>query len=206
MFTCHRHSPANELDCPHAIGLTRFHRSEQSFSSLSAATIAVGCLVRTQATNLRVSLVAGPAQFQASGFQVGSHAGGCSPASQRSTKGSLATKEKLRDKKNLSLISTVHLAVHNWLREMTMSSKPPFGPLPIRLASGLPGARCWFRGNEPTKCVRADSQMCQVCAFHTAKIRAGLISATLPPLAQKPMPAGALPPPKSVARCSLHSN
>lgn len=31
-------------------------------------------------------------------------------------------------------------------------------------------------------------------------------SATLPPIAQKPMPAGAQPPPKSVARCSPRSN
>ncbi len=30
MFMCHRHGPINELDYPHALGLTRFRHSGQS--------------------------------------------------------------------------------------------------------------------------------------------------------------------------------
>src|SRR5260370_11080787 len=48
MFTRHRLSPTKELDCAHAMGTNAFS-PQRAESFRSAATIAVGCLPRTQA-------------------------------------------------------------------------------------------------------------------------------------------------------------
>jgi hypothetical protein len=75
MFTRHRLSPTNKLDCPHAMGTNAFSpQRAESFRHFllppSPSAIYHGC----KSTNLRVSLGAGAAQFQASGLRVRSHA------------------------------------------------------------------------------------------------------------------------------------
>ena len=94
-------------------GLMRFHHSGQSHfvtfccyhrpvqkeqTSAAESRIRFGCLTARvelvpfpicgrKPTNLRVSLGARAAEFQASGLRVCSHAGACSPAAQRTTAG-----------------------------------------------------------------------------------------------------------------------
>jgi hypothetical protein len=91
----------DKLDCPHAMGLTRFHHSGQShFVTFCcyhrpirllrcAQSLRAGSLVYhgRKPTNLRVSLGARAAQFQASRLRVRSHAGACSPPAQRANTG-----------------------------------------------------------------------------------------------------------------------
>src|ERR1700736_498081 len=88
MFTRHRLSPANTLNCPHAMGTNAFspQRAESFRHFLLLPSPSVVYHGRKPA-NLRVSLGAGAAQFRTSGLRVRRHAGACSPPAQRTTKG-----------------------------------------------------------------------------------------------------------------------
>src|SRR5260221_7751451 len=81
MFTRHRLGPANKLDCPHAMGTDAFspQRAESFRHFLLLPSRPVVDHGRKPA-NLRVSVGAGAAQFQASGLRVRRHAGACSSA------------------------------------------------------------------------------------------------------------------------------
>src|SRR5260370_6029928 len=69
MFTRHRIGPTNELDCPHAMGTNAFSPQRgRVISSLSAATIAVGCLRPTKAEESSTQPWSG--YGAASGFKV----------------------------------------------------------------------------------------------------------------------------------------
>jgi hypothetical protein len=88
MFTRHRLSPTNKLDCSHALGTNAFspQRAEsfRYFLLLPSQSIVYH---GRKPTNLRVSLGAGAAQLRASDLRVRSHAGACSPPAQRTAKG-----------------------------------------------------------------------------------------------------------------------
>jgi hypothetical protein len=88
MFTRHRLSPANKLDCPHAMGTNAFspQRAEsfRHFLLLPSPSVVYD---GRKPTNLRVSLGAGAEQLQASRLRVRSHAGACSPPAQRTRTG-----------------------------------------------------------------------------------------------------------------------
>jgi hypothetical protein len=91
MFTCHRFSPLAKLDCPHAVGADAFstERAESfcHFLLLPPPPVVYhGC----KPTNLRVSLGARTAQFQASALWVRSHAGACSLLLSEPERGMLA--------------------------------------------------------------------------------------------------------------------
>src|ERR1700676_3539994 len=87
MFTRHRHSPANRLDCPHAMGTDAFSPQwEESFRHFQLLPSPSVVDHGRKPANLRVSLGAGAAQFQASGLRVRSHAGACSSPAERTTR------------------------------------------------------------------------------------------------------------------------
>src|SRR5436305_14859729 len=88
MFTHHRLSPTNKLDCPHAMGTDAF--SPQRAESFRHFLLLPSPLVvhhGRKPTNLRVSLGAGAAQVQTSGLRVRSHARACSSPAQRTATG-----------------------------------------------------------------------------------------------------------------------
>src|SRR6266550_3809732 len=88
MFTHHRLSPTNKLDCPHAMGTNAFSpQRAESFRHLLLLPSPPVAYYRLKPANLRISLGAGAAQFQASPLRVRSHAGACSPPAQRTTTG-----------------------------------------------------------------------------------------------------------------------
>src|ERR1700682_5749679 len=87
MFNRHRLGPTNKLDCPHAMGTNAFSpqraKSFRHFLLLPSPPVVYhGC----KPTNLRLSLGAGAAQFQASRLRVRSHAGACSSPAERTTR------------------------------------------------------------------------------------------------------------------------
>src|SRR5712671_776715 len=88
MFACHRLSPTNKLDCPHAMGTNAFSpQRAESFRHILLLPSPSVVYHGRKPTNLRVSLGARAAQFQASGLRVRGHAGACSSPAQRTGKG-----------------------------------------------------------------------------------------------------------------------
>src|ERR1017187_8649958 len=88
MSTRHRLGPTNKLDCPHAVGTNAFSpQRAESFRHFLLLPSPSSIYQRRKPTNLRVSLGAGAAQFQASALRVRGHAGACSSSAQRTTTG-----------------------------------------------------------------------------------------------------------------------
>ena len=88
MFTHHRLSPTNKLDCPHAMGTDAFSpQRAESFRHFLLLPSPPVVYHGRKPTDLRVSLGAGAAQFQAQRLRVRGHAGAYSPAAQRTTTG-----------------------------------------------------------------------------------------------------------------------
>jgi hypothetical protein len=88
MFTRHRLSPTNKLDCPHAMGTDAFSAQQaESFHRIlllpPPSLVHHGC----KPTNLRIRVGPSAARFQASRLRVRSHARACSPPAQRTAKG-----------------------------------------------------------------------------------------------------------------------
>src|SRR5258707_1431169 len=88
MFTCHRLIPTNKLDSPHAMGINAFSTARaKSFRHILLLPPPSLAYHRSKPANLRVSIGARAAQFQASGLRVRSSAGAWSPAAQRTRTG-----------------------------------------------------------------------------------------------------------------------
>src|SRR5437879_583231 len=88
MFTCHRLSPTNKLDCPHAMGTDAFSpQRAESFRHILLLPPSSLTNHRRKPPNRRVSLGAGAAQLQAQRLRVRSHAGACPPPAQRTATG-----------------------------------------------------------------------------------------------------------------------
>src|SRR3982074_516155 len=88
MFACHRLSPTNKLDCPHAMGTNAFspQRAEsfRHFLLLPSTSLAYH---RRKPTNLRVNLGTSAAQLQTLRLWLCSHARACSPPARRTATG-----------------------------------------------------------------------------------------------------------------------
>ena len=88
MFTRHRNDPPDKLNCPHAMGTNALSpQRAESFRHILLLPPPSLVYNRRKLPNLRISLGARAAQFQASGLRVLSHARACSRPAQRTTRG-----------------------------------------------------------------------------------------------------------------------
>jgi hypothetical protein len=137
-----------QLDCPRAMGTHAFSQQRaESFRHILLLPSPSVVHHRRKPTNLRVSLRARAAQFQASGLGVRRHAGACSPPAQRTTTGYVGRCAEIVEARSIAAFAsncpTQAKSGLEWATRRSQSREaesPPFCPLE-NVNSGKLGGR-----------------------------------------------------------------